>query len=144
MEALLWPSCWQRASEALQGEQHVASCNPAFCPDHHGWMSSPVSSSKQASPPGKDARARRNSSPRSAEVLNCSRLNCVQKTVKDRTWFKKNTSEGTEGMFSADGIKHPFLQRTGVIHLGECLGAAQYRDGCYAEDPEAQGAERAW
>lgn len=47
-------------------------------------------------------------------------------------------------MFSADGIKHPFLQRTGVIHLGECLGAAQYRDGCYAEDPEAQGAERAW
>lgn len=47
-------------------------------------------------------------------------------------------------MFSADGIERPFLQRTGVIHLGECLGAAQYRDGSYTEDPKDQGAERAW
>lgn len=30
--ALLWPGCWQRASEVSQGEPHVASCIFAFCP----------------------------------------------------------------------------------------------------------------
>lgn len=58
----------------------------------------------------------------------------MARSLKDKTWFKRYLwrywPKQRRNAFSwCDGIKHPFLQRTGVIHLGEYSGAAQAVQG---------------